>query len=395
MIRLASPMFGPDEEQAIREVLASGHLVQGRRVREFEERVAERTGSAHAVAMSSGTAALHASLLALGLGPGDVVVLPAFSFIATANVVELCGARPVFVDIDPGTFTMDPDLLDRCLAGVGSEDRERLRAVVPVHAFGRLADMDAIRRIAARFGASVVEDAACALGAASAGRSAGTWGRVGCFSLHPRKVITTGEGGVAVTDDPEIARSLRTLRNHGQDPMGEAFDSVSIGLNYRMTEIQGALGITQLGRLQGILRQRREAAGRYDEALRGSVLTVPPPAPAGAATHQSYVVLLPTDVADARAALIEGLGSQGIEATIGTWHMPLTTYFRTRYGYRPGDFPVTDDVARRALSLPLHERVTPAEQRFVADTLLARIDELMSGRRLVAHADRPRIGERP
>lgn len=375
MIRLAAPQLGPDEERAIREVLASGYLVQGRRVREFEDLVADRVGSAHAVALSSGTAALHASLLALGVGAGDIVVLPAFSFIATANVVELCGARPVFVDVDEDTFNIDPQLLEHCMTELGSRG-ERVKVILPVHTFGRVADMARIARIAQGHEARIVEDAACALGAYSDGRRAGTWGSVGCFSFHPRKVITTGEGGVAVTEDPEIARSLRTLRNHGQDPQGETFDSVLPGFNYRMTEIQAALGIEQAGKLDEVVQLRRSIARRYDDALHDTAVTVPSATPVGASAYQSYVVLLPGQLADSRRALIEALRTDEIEISIGTWHMPMATYFRKRYGYRSGQFPVTDDVSRRAISLPLHQGVTADDQTYVVDRLLARLEEL-------------------
>jgi perosamine synthetase len=379
MIRLAAPGLGPDEERAVREVLASGNLVQGSRVREFEELLADRVGAREAVAMSSGTAALHAALLALGIGEGDVVVLPAFSFIATANVVELCRARALFVDIDPDSFNMDPEQLDRCLAQLGS-DGLHAEVVMAVHTFGRIADMPAIRRVATAHGTTLLEDAACALGASFDGRSAGTWGMAGCFSFHPRKVITTGEGGMAVTDDPRLARAMRSLRNHGQDPEGDAFDSVMPGLNYRMTELQAALGLQQMGKLDDILRRRSEIAQRYDETLRATPLTVLPPAQRGASVHQSYVILLPQELAGSRQGLIGALRRDGIEVSIGTWHMPMTTYFRERYGYRTGSFPVTDDVTRRAISLPLHQGVTPAQQAYVVERLLTRLEELTPGR---------------
>ena len=223
---------------------------------------------------------------------------------------------------------------------------------------------------------SLVEDAACALGAYSDGRPAGTWGSVGCFSFHPRKIITTGEGGIAVTDDPVIARSLRTLRNHGQDPQGESFDSVVPGFNYRMTEIQAALGKEQAGRLDAIIGRRRTIASRYDDALRDTAITVPSATPEGASAYQSYVVLLPGQLAHSRRALIDALRTDGIEISIGTWHMPMATYFRKRYGYRWGQFPVTDDVSWRSISLPLHEGVTADDQTYIVDRLLARIEEL-------------------
>ena len=215
MIRLTVPSIEEDDLQAVREALASGFLVQGARVAAFEQAVAQRVGAAHAVAVSSGTAALHVALVALGVGPGDLVLTTAYSWIATANVIELAGAEPVFVDIDPATFNLAPDRLAEAIDRLeASGSLRRVKAILPVHAFGQPADMTSIGALADAHGIPVVEDAACALGAAWEGRPAGSWGRCGCFSFHPRKAITTGEGGLAVTDDAELARTMRALRNH-------------------------------------------------------------------------------------------------------------------------------------------------------------------------------------
>jgi dTDP-4-amino-4,6-dideoxygalactose transaminase len=247
VIRLSTPVVEDDDLDAVRQVLETGYLVQGRNVEEFEAAVASVVGTQHAVAVSSGTAALHVALLALGVGPGDRVATTAYSWIATANVIELCGAEPVFVDIDKATFNMDPAELAR----VGD-----VKAVLPVHAFGLMADMEAI----GSYGLPVVEDAACALGATWAGRPAGSWGRAGCFSFHPRKAVTTGEGGMVVTDDGSVAAVARELRNHGQAD-GQF---VRPGFNYRMTDFQGALGVTQMAKLERVVTARRAAAARSD-----------------------------------------------------------------------------------------------------------------------------------
>ena len=306
---------------------------------------------------------------------GDLVIVTAYSYTATANAIELCGAQPVFVDIRPDTFNMDPTYWPRrwrvwrptpAVAG-------RIKAILPVHTFGQIAEMPAILAIADKYGVPVVEDAACALGATLedglSHRQAGAWGALGCFSFHPRKAITTGEGGLITTDSDDLAWRLRALRNHGQDPDAAGVDFVMPGFNYRLTEFQAALGLTQMNKLGRIIAARRARAARYDALLAGSACQSPVVAPGSMPVYQSYVALLPETAASARAGLIARLRAEGIETTIGTWHMPLTTYFRTRYGYRPGDFPVADEVFARSLTLPLHEQLTAQEQHRVVTSL--------------------------
>jgi perosamine synthetase len=367
VIRLASPDIGPDDLAAVAAVLKSGYLVQGAQVRAFEERFAEAVGTRHAIAVANCTAALHLALLALHIGPGDRVAVPAYSFLSTANVVVLCGAEPVFVDIEPCGFGMDPEALRRAL------QQNRVAAVMPVHALGAMASISEIATLAAGYSIPVVEDAACALGASAGARQAGTWGRVGCFSFHPRKAITTGEGGMLVTDDATMARCLRILRNHGLDPDAPSPDFVAAGFNLRMTEFQAALGMTQLAKLARLVEIRRAQARRYDALFANTRLVTPQEPPGTRHVFQSYAVLLPTEAARQRGALIAALRERGIETTLGTYHMPLTTYFRGRGGYKPGDFPVTDDVAGRSLSLPLHTQLTAPDQERVASQLLAAI----------------------
>jgi len=372
MIRLAIPSIEQDDLDAVREVLASGFLVQGPRVAAFEKVVADYVGAQYAVAVSNCTAALHLALLALDVRPGDIVIVTTYSWVATANVIELCGAQPVFVDIQPDTFNMDSERLAETLQRLmaNAETARRVKAVLPVHTFGQMADMPAIMEIADRYGLPVIEDAACALGAKWDGRQAGTWGAMGCFSFHPRKAITTGEGGIIITNDPNLARTVRALRNHGQDPDAPAPDFIRPGFNYRMTEFQAALGLTQMTKLDRIIVARRQLAARYDQLLTNSPLQTPAVSPESWPVYQSYVVLLPESLASRRAELIRQLKEQRIETTIGTWHMPLTTYFRTRYGYLPGDFPAADQVFNRSLTLPLHEVLSPTEQEAVVNRLV-------------------------
>ncbi len=356
MIRLTIPSIEEDDLQAVREVLLSGFLVQGARVEAFERAVAQYVRVEHAVVVSNCTAALHLALIALGVGPGDRVAVTTYSWPATANVIVLVGAEPVFVDIEPGTFNMSPGALAEVLRSA------TVRAVLPVHTFGGMADMPQILEIAGRFGIPVIEDAACALGTELDGRKAGSWGIMGCFSFHPRKAITTGEGGMVVTNDAALARKLRTLRNHGLDPEASSPDFVDAGYNLRLTEFQAALGTSQLKKVERIIAGRRRGAAQYDSLLKGTELRPPVALSSSRHVYQSYVALLPSDAAPRRGEMIAELKSKGIETSIGTYHMPLTTFYRTRGGHRPGEFPVTDDIAPRAISLPLFEGLTREEQ---------------------------------
>ena len=369
MIRLTIPSIDEEDLQAVREVVESGYLVQGPRVAAFEQSVADYVGTKYAVAVCNCTAALHLALLALDVRSGDLVLVTAYSWVATANVIELCGAQPVFVDIQPDTFNMDPQALKAVLMRLMSiqETARRVRAILPVHTFGQMADMPAILELAERYDLPVVEDAACALGATLNQRQAGTWGVMGCFSFHPRKAITTGEGGIITTNDPALAHRLRALRNHGQDPDALTPTFIMPGFNYRLTEFQGALGLTQMSKLDRIIQARRSLAANYDLLLRGTQIRPPVVGEGYQSVYQSYVTLLPEFAAPMRAALIADLKINGIESNIGTWHMPLTHYFRTRYGYREGDFPATDDVFARTLTLPLYERLSQNDQKQVVD----------------------------
>jgi perosamine synthetase len=372
MIPLTRPSIGEDDQTAVREVLDSGYLVQGPKVAEFERRLGEETETSHVIAVSNGTAALHLSLLALGIGAGDLVLVTAYSWLATANVIELCGAQPVFVDIQPDSFNMDPNALAERAAVLMSnrETARRLKAIVPIHAFGLMAEMEAINQVASRYYLPVIEDAACALGARRAGRPAGSCATMGTFSFHPRKAITTGEGGAVATGDNQLAWRVRVLRNHGLDPLAAAPDFVMPGFNYRLTEVQGALGISQMNKLHRIVARRRELAANYGRLLAGTGITAPAVDAQSEPVYQSYVCLLPKEVAPRRTEMISGLRERGIETTIGTWHMPMTTYFRTRYGFRSGDFPVADDVFARSLSLPLYETLNQGQQEQTVSALL-------------------------
>jgi len=349
VIRVARPHVTDADGAAVAAVLASGFLTQGQHVARFEGALVRLVGAPYAVAVSSGTAALHLALLAAGVGPGDEVVTSAFTFPATANVVELVGAHPVLVDIDLETFTMDVAAAEDALT-------PRSRALLPVHAFGLMADMEALGRLAARRNLIVVEDAACALGASQVidGRStpAGAAGDLGCFSFHPRKSVTTGEGGAVTTSDATLAARLRRLRNHGLEPGPEGPDVAEPGFNYRMTELQAALGLVQVERLAWALAERRRLAALYDEVLADLDWLQRPHEPKHRVhAWQSYVVLLAPGID--RERLVSRLKAHGIEAVRGAYAVHRLRFYRDRYGYTSDRFPAASAAHDRALALPL------------------------------------------
>jgi perosamine synthetase len=348
VIRLAWPDLGEEELAAIAEVLESGQLTMGPKVAEFEERLAEACEVEHAVVVSSGTAALHLAVLALGIGPGDEVIVPSYTFPATANVVALAGAKPVLVDVDPETMNVRPDRVAAAIT-------ERTRAVLVVHLFGRPARWSELEDVVpARI--DLLEDAAGALGARSGGRACGGLGRVGCLSFHPRKIVTTGEGGAVTTNDAELAKTIRTMRHHGWRER----ELPAPGLNYRLSDVLCALGIPQLRRLEELLEERERLAGLYGERLAGRV-EVPSADEGDRHGWQAYVVQL-----DGRDQALEALREAGIEAQIGTY----AVHRLAAYGGQ-GEFPGADAVYERALALPFHNRLTEDELDRVCAVLTA------------------------
>jgi perosamine synthetase len=335
LIRLAWPDLGPEEVDALAEVVASGRLTMGPKVSEFEAELARACETVHAVVVSSGTAALHVALLALGIGPGDEVLVPAYTFPATANVVALVGARPVLVDVDPATMNFDPEQL-----AVGP----RTKAIIPVHLFGRPAPLERIPD-----GPIVLEDAAGALGARRNGKACGSLGDLGCLSFHPRKIVTTGEGGALVTDDEELADAARMLRHHGWQPP-EWRDLPRPGLNYRLSDLLCAIGITQVRRLDELLAARTRLADAYTERL-SEVVQTPRADEGDVHGWQAYVIQL-----ERRDEALDALREQGIEAQIGTYALHRLSAYRDQ-----GAFPGADRCYERALALPFHSRLSEAD----------------------------------
>jgi dTDP-4-amino-4,6-dideoxygalactose transaminase len=348
VIRLAWPDLGEEELAAVAEVIESGQLTMGPKVAEFEAGLVEACEVEHAVVVSSGTAALHLAVLAVGIGPGDEVIVPAYTFPATANVVALTGARPVLVDIDPETMNVRPE-------AVADAVTERTRAVLVVHLFGRPARWEEIET-AVPEGVELLEDAAGALGARRKGRACGGLGRLGCLSFHPRKIVTTGEGGAVTTNDEGLAESVKSTRHHGW----RNADMPAPGLNYRLSDMLCAVGITQLRRLEALLEARERLAAAYGERLAGPV-QLPSPDEGDRHGWQAFVVQL-----DRRDQALEALRDAGIEAQIGTYALHHLGAYRDQ-----GPFPGADAVYERALALPFHNRLTDADLDRVAEVLTA------------------------
>jgi perosamine synthetase len=351
LIRLGRPDVGAEELAAVAAVLESGQLTMGPLVDELERLVAAACAVPHAVAVSSGTAALHLAVLALGIGPGDEMIVPAYTFPATANVVALAGARPVLVDVDPATMNLD-------LARLPDALTPRTKAVLAVHLFGRPLDWAALEG-AVPEGLALLEDAAGALGARYRGRACGGLGAAGCLSFHPRKVVTTGEGGAVTTASAELADAIRRGRHHGIEPHG-AVDIAVPGTNYRLSDILCAVGIPQLRRLPELLAARRRTAEGYTERLADAVLT--PSADLGDEHGwQAYVVQL-----DRRDEALAGLRGQGIEVQIGTYALHQLSAYADQ-----GPFPGADAAFARALALPLHSSLSDGDLDRVAEALRA------------------------
>ncbi len=365
MISIARPLLDNEEKEAALQVISSGQLAQGARVAAFEQRFAEICHLGEAVAVSSGTAALHLALLAHGIGPGDEVITTAFSFAATANVILLVGATPVFVDIEPDTYTIDPVLVERAIT-------RRTKAILPVHLYGHPCNMQRLCQLAADYNLVMIEDACQAHTATINGKPVGSFG-TGCFSFYATKNMTTGEGGMVITNDPAIAESVRMLRNHGQK---ERYKHHTLGYNLRMTELQGALGLVQVEKLQGFTEQRIANAAFLTEQLCGVVQT-PVTQPGCCHVFNQYIIR----VSDQRDEWVNHLRVRGIGTAV---HYPLPIYKQPFYQqnrakYRfisdsktVGDapLPVTETAARQVLSLPVHPALSKDDLATVAREVL-------------------------
>ena len=386
-IPITKPFFGAEEMRAVQEPLESGWVVQGPYVQRFEQMFSAFTGAAHSAATSSCTTALHLAVAALGLKAGDEVIVPAFTWVATPNVVEYMGAKPVFADIDLDTFNVDP-------ARVVDAVTPRTTGMIPVHLFGLCADMTALLRIKERHSLWMVEDAACSFGGWTNGKHSGTFGDAGCFSFHPRKSITTGEGGMVTSTRRDLHDKVCSLRDHGATKSDRERHDQSgsfllasyphLGYNFRLTDIQAALGCAQMARGQVLLDGRARVARQYAERLAGVDWLALPSVPEGDRHGwQSYVCLFRPDAPSManvaklharRNALMAALEAQGIATRQGTHAPVIQDFYAKKYGIKPADYPNAYLADRLSLSLPLYPQMTDAEIDTVVTALVSGID---------------------
>jgi len=377
-IPITQPVFGPEEMQAVQQPLESGWVVQGSFVKQFEEKFSKFTGAEFSVATTSCTTALHIAVAILQLQPGDEVIVPAFTWVSTANVVEYMGARPVFCDIDLRTFNIDINQVEALIT-------PKTVGIIPVHLFGLCANMQPILEIAKAHNLWVVEDAACAFGAWYQGRHAGTFGQMGCFSFHPRKSITTGEGGMITTQRDEFDQLARSLRDHGASRSdlsrhsGKASFLLAeynhLGYNYRMTDLQGAVGSAQMERAEWILSERTRCARVYDEMLQSADWLKTPMVPEGYVHgYQAYVCLFSPakpsldnveKLHQHRNKVMMQLEAKGIATRQGTHAPVILGYYAQKYGLKPEQFPNAYLADRLSLTLPLFPTMTEMEQEIV------------------------------
>jgi perosamine synthetase len=363
IIPLSRPDISEDDIAAVVEVLRTPHLSLGPKVPEFEAAVCRYTGARHAIAVNSGTAALHLAVKALGIGVGDEVVTSPFSFVASANCMLFEGARPVFADIDPDTLNIDPARIERAITS-------RTRAILPVHVFGVPADMPAIVDIARRHGLHVIEDACEALGSRLNGKACGTFGAAGTFAFYPNKQMTTGEGGVVITDDTTRADLMRSLRNQGRGASGAWLQHERLGYNYRLADLNCALGISQLARLDRFIEARRRVAETYRRHLaRFEELELPlDSAPGADISWFVYVVRLKRSTRTERDRFLELLRARGVACNNYFSPIHLQPYFQ-QMGYRPGEFPVTEAIADTTIALPFFNRLSEDDVCYVASVI--------------------------
>lgn len=368
MIRLAVPDIREDDIARMVEVVRSGQLVQGKAVEEFEATLVAFSGIPHCVAVSSGTSALHLALLALGVGAGDRVIVPAFTYPATANAVELVGAESVLCDVDPQSYVVTPEAIETLL---DSEQGHGVKAIMLVHEFGFPVQVERICAMAAQRGIKVIEDAACALGTVADGFHPGHYSDVACFSFHPRKAITTGEGGAMMCRDEGVAALSRRLRNHGTQPRDGRMDFTEAGLNYRLTNFQAALGVGQIARFSEELALRKQMVALYCELLEGQGGIVLPQRDAGHSWQSFMLVLAPGLRERVKKMMLE----RGVEVNLGAHALNCLSYFQQTYGVGAASCPVSTRLYGDGLVLPLHGRMSMDEIRDVAKRLLSCISD--------------------
>ncbi|HEX8091380.1 MAG TPA: DegT/DnrJ/EryC1/StrS family aminotransferase [Blastocatellia bacterium] len=360
-IPMSSADLDESDVQAVLEVVRSGRLALGPKTVEFERAIGEYVGCRHAIAVNSGTSALHLIVKSLGIGPGDEVLVPSFTFAASVNAFLYEGAKPVFVDIEPDTLNLDTADLERRIT-------PRTKAIMAVDVFGHPAEWDEILRIAGRHGLRVIDDSCEALGAEYKGRKLGQFGDAAAFAFYPNKQMTTGEGGVIVTDDENIAGLCRSLRNQGRGEMGAWLEHERLGYNYRLDEMSSALGISQLRRIEDFLKKREQAARCYGERLE-KFSWVRPPVVKPHARMSWFVYVVTLAEGFNRDPLMQAMEERGVPVRGYFSPVHLQSYIRERFGPAAGDLPVTEALARRTIALPFHNNITPLQVEKVVATL--------------------------
>lgn len=355
---LMIPSITSREVEAVSEVLKTGMLIQGKHVAILEQKMQELTSAKHAIAVSNGTATMHLALVALGIGPGDEVIVPAFSYVATANVVELVGATPVFVDIDINTFNIDAGKIKAAISS-------KTKAIIAVHEFGLACNISEISKIAAEHSLYLVEDAACALGAMEKGKPVGSFGTIASFSLHPRKSVTSGEGGVITTNNEKLSDTFRALRNHGIDSKSLSMEFIAAGYNYRMTDFQAALVNSQLERFTSIVSQKQQLASVYLNELDASLMKLPYISEDKNHTWQTFHILL-NEHTD-RTRLISVLKERGIGTNYGAQCIPATKFYQDKYGFDSKTrFPNAFMAYTKGLAIPMYYDLSSEDAKYIA-----------------------------
>jgi len=373
IIQIALPVTGEDEWQSVKESIMSGWLTQGPKVRKFEENFAKKHKVNHALAVTSCTTGLHLALAAMGVGPGDEVIVPAFTWVATANVVLYCGATPVFVDVSTKTFNMDPEQ-------VASKVTGKTKVIIPVHLFGLCADMDAIKAVIPKK-VKILEDAACAAGAKYKGKYAGTLGDAAVFSFHPRKSITTGEGGMITTQNNLFSELMDQMRSHGATISEEQRhhgpkpyilpDFNLLGFNYRMTDLQGSIGIVQLEKLDSFIDERSKWATWYREKLSDiDWLRLPQEPENGKHGWQSFVTYVdPKTAPMSRNNIMEKLQNMGISTRPGTHAVHMLSIYKDKFGIKQNDYPGARDCDANTMAIPLHNQMIREDYEYIVNAL--------------------------
>jgi len=357
-IPLARPSVGKEELEAVEKVFRSGMLTEWKVTNEFERAFAEYLGIKHAVATSSCTSALDLALLALEIKPGDEVIVPDFTYPATGNVVFHVGAKPVLVDIDANTYNVSPEKIEEAITS-------KTKAVIPVHLFGQCAEMERIMTIAKEHDLYVVEDAACGIGATHHGKKAGTFGNASCFSFHPRKILATGEGGMLVTNDDDLAERANVLKNHGikKSPAGRP-SFVKPGYNFRLNDVASAIGVVQLKKVPFFIEERGCLAQKYDDLL-ADLKEIRTPSVASGNNHAYQTYCVKIEKENIRDSLIGELAGKGIETQIGTYALHLQPV----YLENGENLSASDEAFRNTLALPMYNGLSEKEQRYVCESL--------------------------